>query len=328
MYQGKSIGAVTGEGSLASRTRGITAESTQTQQAVPAGRSEPLGGGGEQFVDAALRGGGGVEFGRIETEAETETETERQGITDEMREMAGEATGTQQLRRAYDEFATDVRAQSQLGLGRRRGATESEFEQPDSSFEDVRQDALTQYQDYLGGQRRAELEAERAQFRDFETESERRRAAERSEVRTESEVDTEAFGIPRTETFIDADEDTGIDVGVEPGVRSVTIPGTDVAIESAQDVRTDFETLFETEFEAETETETEFESEFETELETEQELEQEFETKMETETRRELFDLPDFGDGGGPSDQPLFGELRGERVTAFLDPLSGERLGE
>lgn len=281
---------------------------TETGEVTAAGRSEPLGGAGTDVTTELY------DPARFETETETEPSvTQRAEAT--AREFAADERGMTRLVSPEQEFETDP-------------ATTPEVEEPGSSF-DLRQDVLTQRQDYLRPMARREFEARREQFEDFGTEAERRRAAERAEARTETGRGPRETEVERA--ALRADPYIGTDVGSEALTDVFADLGSDVdyGLDQRQDAR--FET--EIEQEAEQEFEPEFRPEVELEPAVETEVEQEFETEFEPRTefqgRREIEGRPEPETGSqGDFEAGLFDTLRGERLTEFLDPLTGRRRGD
>ena len=225
------------------------------ESGVVGARSEPLGSPTEGILDATI--------GR----ADVETGQQERSLRDRIPEV-------------------DVRPRMGAGLV----PPEVEFRRREaerSSFEDVQDDALTQYQDFLTEQRFAEAEAQRdvlggteavvegerarakAAQRTFEAETERSREAEIESVRTE------------------------FNVGQRPGVDEVSIPGfrtrQELGIEPGEAAR---ELEGELAVEAEAEGQQRAEAKAEAEVKAEADSELEFRADSEGRTEVETFDDP------------------------------------
>lgn len=310
--------APTQAGELAGRFRPGGATGVSGETGPPGGVSEPLGGAG-----SATRGVESRSAEPVEVEDDTpgtdfpvETETQRR-LSVTPRAGAG-------LVPPRVEVETETR---QRPAERAREAQEPEVDP------DIRQDALTQYQDFLRPYAEQELEARREQVDPLrgpvETERERAQEAQRPFTeRSETEAERGRAGADvRADIRADVLQDQFTAPFVEPraspfvAARGRTALGVDLDQEVELEQEVEREAEQELEAEQEVESEREREGEPFAELEPEPEPEVEVEPEPEQEVEAELFPEDDRdGDGEFLFAAPASGEI----ITDFADPLSGE----
>jgi hypothetical protein len=306
--------APTQAGELIGRFRPGGATGVEGETGPPGGVSKPLGGGGTATRDVESRS---VEPGEVEddtpgTDFAVETETRRR-LNISPRAGAG-------LVPPRVELETETR---QRPAERARESQEPEVDP------DIRQDALTQYQDFLRPYAEQELESRREQVDPLrgpvETERERTREAQRPFTeRSEAEAERGRAGAEiRGDVMQDQFTAPFADLRAAPFVagRGRTAVGLDLDQELDLEQEVESETEQELESEQDVEAEPETEGEPFVEIEPEPEPEVEPEPEPEQEVEGEIFPEQDRDEG----EEFLFAApASGQIITDFADPLSGE----
>lgn len=314
----------------------------ETEGSAPGAQSEPLGGGGERFVDATTE----VEpsktsVNRQPSSVESETGVKaRTRKTDPNRELPlldpiREAGSVRSFLRGEEDVGprlSQIQEQSALemlpenvkqllredrGQAQLTGRAKPEIEQPDLEFDNFAE---------LEAQRRQEI----AQRRELQSDIDawhrkpdsriqtRQRRGRRSEVETETDADVRVRAAEVADIKSDVQPSTNLDtfLNVNQTVDPIKAGRPELGQEVKVDVETEqeFEQAFEQAFEFESRTETEFGLELAVETELEQ----------EQDPRALGFDLPNLDDTDDIG-LPFSIETEvGAELTSFVDPVTGE----
>jgi hypothetical protein len=158
---GSALGGVAASRGIARVARGSSTSSGVDADPVPSGRSNPGTEGVGSVLDpddigtTNLRDTGVDVDDTVSTSTRTaDTDSGSLPLEDAVGDAGGVRTMLDRQRAGLDDFLGDDRAQAQLGRQRDRGTDRGAPDTDAGSFEDIRQDALTQIQDDLAGRAR------------------------------------------------------------------------------------------------------------------------------------------------------------------------------